>query len=41
MPAPISGSLPAPKIIRMIMRIMISSGIPIPNIKTSSFKISE
>lgn len=38
MPSPIWGSFPAPKMIRMMTRMTINSGIPIPNI-LSSFRI--
>jgi hypothetical protein len=34
-PAPISGSFPAPNIIRIMTIMMRSSGIPIPNINSS------
>jgi hypothetical protein len=34
-PAPISGSFPAPKIIRIMTIMMRSSGMPIPNINAS------
>ena len=35
-PATISGSFPAPKIIRIMTIMMRSSGIPIPNINSSN-----